>query len=129
MRLWGTQVNDVNLEAVARLDNLESLVISDGIDVSDAGVAHLKNLERLDWLVLRGSRITDESISVLAKLPRLSVLNLEASELTNGGISRLSSSKKLRNLFLHGTDQRPNNVDDNGIMALNSLPNLEFLGV
>lgn len=129
LRLWGTQVNDTNLEAVAGLNNLESLVIVDGVNVSDAGVAHLKKLDQLDWLILTGSQITDESISVFAKLPRLRDLNLAASELTNSGVSRLSSSKKLRKLYLHGMDNRANRVDDNGIMALKSLPNLQFLGV
>lgn len=129
LRLWGTQVNDENLKAVAKLSNLKSLVIVDGENVSDAGTVHLKNLDQLDWLVITGSRITDESISVFAELPRLRVLNLAASKLTNSGVSRLSSSEKLKNLFLHGTDDRANEVDDNGIMALKSLPNLQFLGV
>ena len=129
LRLWGTQVNDKNLEAVADLDNLKGLVIVDGVNVSDAGTAHFKNLAQLDWLVLTGSQITDESIAVFAKLPRIRVLNLAASEITNVGVSRLSASNKLQNLFLHGTDDLPNKIDDDGIMALNALPRLRFLGV
>lgn len=129
LRLWGPQVNNTNLKAVAGLSNLESLVIVDGVNVSDTGVAHLEKLDQLHWLVLTGSQITDESMSVFAKLPRLRVLNLEASGLTNSGAACLSSSEKLEKLFLHGTDNGANEVDDNGIMVLKSLPNLEFLGV
>lgn len=129
LRLWGTQVTDKNLEAVAGLKDLKRLVIVDAANVSDAGVSHLETLDQLEWIVLTSSQITDNSLSVFATLPKLRVLNLAASELTNSGVSRLSSSKDLQKLFLDGMDDRANKIDDDGIMALNSLPSLHFLSV
>ena len=95
LRLWGTQVNDKNLEAVAKLDDLKCLLIVDGVNVTDAGAAHLKKLEQLECLHLTGSQITDESISAFTRLPRLRLLNVGAS-LT--GVKRISSSNLFREI-------------------------------
>ena len=129
LRLWGTQVTDENLEAVAELDDLKHLVIADGVKITDKGASHLSGLRHLQWLLLTECRITDKSLQVFSELPKLKVLNLESKHISDTGIQYLANLRRLKHLFIHGHGDQLNAVSDTGIMSLCSIPNLSFLGV
>lgn len=128
LRLWGTQVTDNNLVAVAELSSLEQLVMVEAVNVSDEGVANLRTLKRLEWLVVTKSQMSDVSLQVLSELPNLKVLNLKASLLSDEGISYFSKHKELRMLHVHGRDDKPSDITDKGIAQLCNVPNLVFIG-
>lgn len=92
LRLWGKQVTDENLQAVARLSNLDHLFITNGANVSDAGLIHLKKLDQLVFLYLTGTQITDDGIMDLQSLPNLQFLNVTDTQVTTEGAERFMSS-------------------------------------
>ena len=54
----GTNVTDAGLAHLADMDSLKKLYLN-YTKITDAGLAHLKNLKNLEWLELRNTQITD----------------------------------------------------------------------
>jgi len=57
--------------------------------VTDAGVAHLKNLPNLRQLKLENTRITDDSVANLGSLSNLKELYIESTNISEEGSQRL----------------------------------------
>ena len=56
----------------ARFEGLPNLVefnLSKGPKVTDAGIAHIQNLQRLEVLVLDNTAVTDSGLSFIKRLP------------------------------------------------------------
>ncbi|MBC8871780.1 MAG: hypothetical protein H8E44_20320 [Planctomycetes bacterium] len=80
-----TGITDQGIAAIAsELPNLVQLGIS-GTKVTDAGMAHVGKLTRLEWLWLDGTAVGDEGIGQLDRLTRLQYVYLDASRVSNEG--------------------------------------------
>jgi Leucine-rich repeat (LRR) protein len=85
-------------------------------------LVHLRCLESLAVLNLRGTGIGDEALMALGDLPSLSVLDLTGTLVTDGGLAHLKRLGKLRDLELNSTP-----VTDAGLAELAAIPTLRDL--
>ena len=70
--LSDTKVTDAGLERL-KLKWLNTLEL-DGTKVTDAGLEHLTNMNRLEWLILKRTRVTDEGVKKLQQaLPKCQI--------------------------------------------------------
>ena len=89
--------------------------------ITDAGVASLTSLTKLETLVLIGTSITDAGVAELASLTKLKTLWLSNTSITD--VSPLLSLTKLKTLWL-------NSVPTLSAASINThIPALEAAGV
>jgi internalin A len=118
-----TNVSDTGLAQLRSLEKLEFLMLTE-TSIGDAGVKHICSLPNLWHLNLGGTRITDASIPDLAKMPKLTQLMLTAVDITDIGLGQIESFKNLKQLYLNGSK-----VTDEGLVHLKKLPKLEAIGL
>lgn len=71
-----------------------------GTDVTDAGLAHLKDMPQLTRLHLEKTKITDKGLEHLQGLPGLEYLNVYGTEVTDGCVARLKDLKNLKKVYI-----------------------------
>jgi internalin A len=103
---------NATLAAVGRLTRLERLVLI-GTSADDAGLAHLKGLAKLSSLNLGFTQVTDAGLAHLKGLNNLSILTLRGTNVTDAGLAHLKGLGKLSSLNLSFT-----HVKDAGIAEL-----------
>ncbi|HEY1848349.1 MAG TPA: c-type cytochrome domain-containing protein [Opitutaceae bacterium] len=86
--LGGTAVTDAGLAAVAPMRRLERLHL-DGLPITDAGLSHLSALRRLEYLNLRGTSVTDKGLPSLDGMPRLRSLYVWQTAVTPSAVKAL----------------------------------------
>ena len=89
---------------------------------SDAELAHIGKLARLEWLFLGGSTVTDKGWSSLDELPNLQVLSLAGASIGDAGMVHVRGLLRLKSLTLHSTK-----VSDAGLANVRRLVRLEKL--
>jgi hypothetical protein len=116
--------NDKTLAAVAECKHLRVLaVINDPRlpGVSDAGLANLKKLDRLESLDLSGNpRVTDKGMAAVRALERLEFLYLAETAITDKGLFELTPLDGLRTLNVTGTKVTSAGAEK----FLDAMPNL-----
>ncbi|MCA9211680.1 MAG: discoidin domain-containing protein [Planctomycetales bacterium] len=95
-----------------------------GKDVTDDGLAGLKEVSNLVWLNLRGTKITDTGLEHLSGIASLTHLHLELTGITDAGLTHLKGLENLEYLNLYGTK-----VTDAGLEQLKGLKKLKRLYV
>jgi hypothetical protein len=98
----GNKVTDAGLAHVKDLRQLRTLVL-DGSSVTDAGLANLEGLTTLRWLALNKTHITDAGLVHLKGLIQLEDLELAHTPVTDAGLPHLKALTHLRSLGLEGT--------------------------
>ena len=102
--LGRTKVTDAGLKELAALPQLQSLDLSYNAALSDAGLRELAALPRLQALELTfNAAVTDASLKELANLPQLQKLNLEGTAVTDAGLKELAGLKQLKVVQLRET--------------------------
>ncbi len=99
--LADSTVTDLGLDLVARLGSLRMLAV--GPWVTDLGLAHLKDLTRLEALGLRRAGVTDAGLAHLANMLALRRLDLAWTAVTPRGVGRLRRLPLLVHLGLEWT--------------------------
>lgn len=95
------EVTDLCLKGLAELECLESLILDDCAQISDAGVARLALVDTLRQLHLHDCpQITDRGVKELCKLKNLEDLQLGGTQITDFGLLELSVLTKLRQIEL-----------------------------
>ena len=124
-------LSDEKLEIVGRLLALERLNDpalltreDSGSSVTDAGVAHLRGLARLETLDLWNAKVTDAGVVHLRGLTGLQGLDLSDTGITDAGLVHVGRLTGLRALHLSGTP-----ITDAGLVHLRGLKNLRILGL
>lgn len=82
------QITDAGLEHLKGLARLKYLNLS-GTQVTDAGLARLQGLTSLTFLNLRDTRISDAGLAYLKGLASFRVLNLSGTQITDAGRAEL----------------------------------------
>jgi hypothetical protein len=98
----GPMTGDADLEAVARLPQLNVLILTDS-RISDDGFRRLGSLPALETLILSGPHsVTDEGLQVLADLDQLKRITLHGQRYTWAGLKPLSGLPQLEQVELRG---------------------------
>lgn len=118
-----TQVTDAGLAKLRGVERLNWLDLS-FTETGDAGCSRFADAARLNQLSLEKTRVTAASIGVIAGLRLLEELDLSQTAVTDEDLAGLGRLAKLKTLWLTGTA-----VTDRGLAALESLRSLETLEV
>lgn len=127
--LSDTQASDSSMRHLTGLSRLEYLFMWDATAVTDAGVAHLRELKRLRYIHLSSSQITDKSLAVFAKLPDVKGLSLQFNHFTDDGLERVARLEELESLWVCGKVDRENKITDVGLKRIVTLKHLTTLGI
>jgi Leucine-rich repeat (LRR) protein len=111
------------LSHLAKLKSLEELELG-GDKMTDAGLQHLAELPRLEYLLLWG-RFSDAGIAHLKKLPALRTVNINIEQFGNLGMRHLSECPRLERIGVHWME----NVTDEGLACLKDMPTLKKLDI
>ena len=112
----GVAVRPIAMNVNWREANFHSL----GTNISDAGIAPLKDVLTLVDLNLAGTKVTDTGLQTLEGLTNLVILHLEHTQITDAGLAHLKKLSHLAYLNLYGTP-----VTDKGLEQLNGSGELE----
>ncbi|MCC6507645.1 MAG: hypothetical protein IT423_00950 [Pirellulaceae bacterium] len=119
-----TKVGDEGLEQLKPLTNVRRLNLYYAEYVSDAGIAHLKNWSKLEFLNARGTKVTSTLFDHLINMPELRELDVGFSRVNDDNFERLSELPKLEKLFIGG-----NKMSGAALPLLKLVPSLRALGV
>ena len=114
--------SDGDFKYLEQLDQLKQLRC--GLDVTEAGLAHLKDLRQLRKLDLMGRRVAGVEFEHVAVLTQLEDLNLGGTDAGDAELERLQAMTRLRALGLAGT-----RITDAGLRYLEGLTRLETLSL
>jgi hypothetical protein len=119
-----SRVTGDGLAHLKRLQGVSRLVLSRCGGVTDAGLAHLRDVSELTFLELDGTPITDAGLRHLAGLPGLVWLQLEKAAVGDAGLAHLKGSTRFRHLVLGDTQ-----VGDAGLAHLAGNRDLDYLNL
>jgi Leucine-rich repeat (LRR) protein len=121
--LWRVPVNDEALKALPAWKNLTHLELSDtdGVSISDAGLAELVKYPQLSWLKLDSVKINGTGFKALAGL-NLNFLNVQFCHISDEGVKEIAGIRTLKVLSLNDTT-----ITDAGVKHLAALSDLEYL--
>ena len=94
VKLYGVEITDAGLEHLKGLTNLEVLGLDDA-NITDAGLRRLKGLTNLKWLYLDDTKITNAGLKHLEGLHNLRLLYLDDTKRHRRG-ALISSSGRCR---------------------------------
>jgi internalin A len=101
---------DEHLQLMAWFPDLETVTIN-GTQVTDAGLKHLDGMSKLWWLEMEWNNISDEGLAELKDLPSLKALRVTDSRVTNEGVKRaLARFKNLQEIWIDRTRVTPEEV-------------------
>jgi Leucine-rich repeat (LRR) protein len=121
------QVGDDDLARAGMLLSLEQVfVVGDQTQpshVTEAGLAHLRDLKSLRTLGLQNTPISDAAMAPISQLRSLESLGFTHAQLTDSGLAQLGGLKRLRRLSLYLCS----GYTGAGLSFLKDLPQLESL--
>lgn len=120
--IGGRQVTDVELAHLATLSNLRQLDLPRCHAMTDAGIAHLKNLSLRSLNLSNCNALTDQGFVHVASISSLRELNVSTCWISNTGLQHITTLNLLR-LDLSYC----NAITPAGLRYLESLQNLEQL--
>lgn len=120
----GAQWRDADMAILARLPELDWLILQEPAAVSAAGWQALARSRTLRLLNVRGARLDRAGVAAIASLPALEILSLRACAGVDDEAAALLArdARRLTTLDLSGTE-----ITDRGVAALTSLPALTTL--
>ena len=117
-------VSDAGLAHLKQLENLQHLDLN-GTQITDAGLAELKTLKNLQKLLIGyNEKMTGTGLAELKDLKNLQHLDLIHCGITDDGAKRLAKLQSLKTIDLRGTK-----ITDAGLKELKSLLNLKELNL
>jgi mono/diheme cytochrome c family protein len=121
-----SRLHEANALAMPLANNTNLLNVdfrADAANVGDAQLAMLRPVsEQIAWLGLAGTQVTDAGLAQIKDLKNLRRLHLEKTGITDAGLVHLKGLTELRYLNLYGTK-----VTDAGLEHLKGLKNLQKL--
>lgn len=120
------QATNNGLAHVSGLKELEVFFIWDAHPISDAGIEHLRGLDKLSSIHISQSQISDQSLAVFGTLPALESLSLQGNNFSDDGPRHLVGLSQLKSLWI-GSDETEYTDDIAGHLSkLTSLEELEL---
>ena len=122
--LHDAQITDEGLRTLGDLPQLRSGSTSGMRPITDAGLAHLVKLERLDGLNISRTKVTDAGMVHVGKMKSLTMLRMDGLKLTDKGLAQL---KGLTNLWLFAAGG--SDITDKGLEHIAAFKKLDLLGL
>lgn len=119
-------VDDAMIANIGELETLETLILDKGV-VTDASMATIASLAKLQHLRMRLSPISDEGLRQLSKCESLWYVNLPHAVCSAKGVAELRAIPKLRQLRL-GSSGLGNEVTRE-IASIESLRGVHLIGI
>ncbi|MFV2066519.1 MAG: leucine-rich repeat domain-containing protein, partial [Pirellulales bacterium] len=119
--LKNVELSDATLQALGQLESLQALDAS-RTGLTDEQLAQLENLTQLKSLNLARCPITSDGLKHLAPMTQLENLWLSRSKVRDAGLAHLAGLSQLKQLRISRT-----RVGDKGLKHLESLSNLEMV--
>ena len=113
------KVKDEHLAAIAHLEKLESLVLTEA-EITDKAMDHIAKFTKLKVLRMPGAKISDDGWAKLAPLQELHTLDLMYTDISDKSVSNILQLPKLKTLDVSFTKVSKLSVD-----ALSKLKQLE----
>ncbi len=125
----GCMITDTGLERLTTWKRLEGLNLHNCAKITDAGLAHLKELPNLTDLTLLQENagtmpVTDAGLAHVADLQQLQRLWIARIPVTDAGLAHVARLSQLRHLMISGIP-----ITDDGIARLRSLKSLESISL
>jgi Leucine-rich repeat (LRR) protein len=117
------QLTDAGLAHLKDCKNLNNLYLAN-TRVSDAGLAHLKDCKSLTQLNLFSTQVSDAGLVHLKDCKNLGYLGLDHTRVSDAGLAPLKDCKNLTQLNLFATQ-----VSDAGLARLKDCKNLNHLNL
>ncbi|MCU0879812.1 MAG: SUMF1/EgtB/PvdO family nonheme iron enzyme [Pirellulaceae bacterium] len=106
---FGLTESDALMETIHKAGNPLQVLVVNGSDLTDAGMAHVPTT--VNWLQLPGTRITDAGIrGWAAQQPAMVHLNLAHTAISDAGLGELRQLKRLDYLNVTGTRATPEGI-------------------
>jgi len=123
----GCMITDSGLKRLSGCRQLEELHLHNCAKITDAGLAHLKDLPNLRFLRLLQENagtmpVTDAGLAHVADLQQLQELMIVRIPVTDAGLAYVARLPRLKHLFVLGIP-----VTDAGIAQLRELPSIEYV--
>jgi len=118
------KADDALMAQIGRLHHLESLYLTGGSGVTDAGLVHLRNLPRLERLGLSSTGVKGPGLIHIQGLTRLKNLDLINLPVADADLAHLAGLTSLEDLMITGPG-----VTDAGMTHLAGLTNLKTLQI
>ncbi len=116
-----SKIDDEGLRLFRSLPDVETLELGHNRAITDEGLAHLRNLNKLQTLYLYDCNITGAGLRRLDKLSNLGCIDLRGTPITRDGVVALATLKNLKIVAL------PDSVGDEDLPALCPLVGLSEL--
>ncbi len=120
--MWGGEVTDVGMSALAEIKSLRFLSLSGCTRITDEGVKRLTPLNKLETLTLSGTRVSGKGVKLIATMKTLTHLRLGESELAASERDDLAS-------LVHLKEFDALTVLDASLQKVYAIPNLTRLTV
>lgn len=115
---------DTTFAKLCKHPQVGSLEVQDAGKVTEKGFESLRELPRMQKLLLFKSNIGDKALAEISRMKSLEVLYLGESKITDIGMASLANLTELKVLDLYDTK-----VGDRGIAALGKLAKLDDLNL
>ena len=112
----------VDLMGVDYFGHVTAVELKDFSTPTDATIAQVGHLARLQQLIVFAPTLTEFSLAHLSRLSNLTSLNLYGTRITDAGMAHLKRRTSLRELYLASTK-----ISDAGLVHLSKLSNLTDL--
>jgi Leucine-rich repeat (LRR) protein len=119
-----TRITDHGLQQLKNAPAIVDLNLYYAEQITDEGMAALKNWKRLKRLNLRGTKITDTTLEHLANVTTLEALDAGFAQITDVGLDRLTPLQNLKELVIGG-----NKLTDTGLQSWRQFPGLASLSL
>jgi hypothetical protein len=118
VRLSGDGIDDALLAAVSTMPAVTSVHLN-AVSVTPAGLAHLRGLRKLDFVLIQNSKVTAEGVMRLGECAKVTSLTLCGNDIGAKGFAHLGTLTRLTYLNLEST-----RCTDDDVASLTPLANL-----
>src|SRR5262245_51476702 len=128
LELTDCRVADLDLAQIGAIPSLKEFTLVSTADpasatVTDAGLANLARLTRLERLIMVGQPVTDTGLSHLSGFTNLKVIGFPRTRITGSGFTYLNKSANLQEVHELGA------ASDAGLAVLSQFRHLTYLDV
>ncbi|MBN2590265.1 MAG: M48 family metalloprotease, partial [Sedimentisphaerales bacterium] len=122
-------ISNEGLAQIAKIPNLEELILDSRGDPTDEGLAHLTNMRSLKILKFPGLHLTDKGCAYLKQIKTLEILDSSTTSqnITDEGMIQLGELSNLKQLCIVNNNKDSKSYGDKGLESLAKCRKLEDL--
>lgn len=86
-------MDDASMPQLKNFTGLKRLHLYSNPGITDAGIAHIRDLKQIEALSLQFTKITDAALEMIAQLPNVRVLDVRGTQVTPGGAQKFRAAR------------------------------------